>query len=244
MTTSFTSTEEFGTQSGDEFNEGINYPLVFGITFTPKVTGIATGILGFMIAAYLVSTQVLPLAGELGQLQEAKQQKEQTFEQLDKSKLETILQQKKAELQEAGEIKQEVAKLFANRETLKTLLININGFVKATNVTLNSYTPGPEEVVEDNFFGELATGKIQSKSYNLDVEGSFAQIQLFLQDIERLQPLLVVKNFNANIKENQKDNQVVTSEEPILQINMSVDAVSIAPPKPKSETEQEAQKTQ
>jgi Tfp pilus assembly protein PilO len=245
MTTSFTSTEEFGTQLGDDFNEGPDYPSAFGITFTPKVTGIAIGIIGVMIAAYLVFTQVFPAMGEVSKLRQTKKENERTFEQLKNSRLEVVLQTKKAELQEAQEIKQEVANLFSNRETLKTLLLNINGFVNATNVTLNSYTPGPEEVVEDNFFGELATGKIQKKNYNLNVEGNFAQIQSFLQNIERLQPLLIVTNFNANLSQRQnysfQDNQVVITGEPILQTTMSVDAISLAPPTPTVETEEQAE---
>jgi hypothetical protein len=229
MTTSFTNTEQFGTQIGDEFGGGSNYPEAFGITFTPQVTGITAGVAGFLIAAYLVWTQVLPALNSYSTLQTERKEQEQIFSQLTTLKIEEKIQRKKAELEEAKDIQQEVIKLFAHQTSLETLLIDLNNFVNATNVKLISYAPGNEEVVTDSSWGELANGKVKRQSYNLDVEGSFTQLQLLLQDIERLQPLLVVKNFNANIAGQQnyllEQDKLVVSGQPKLKTTITVDAI-------------------
>ncbi len=229
MTTSFTSTSFTSTETNDDFGEFSNYPVAFGITFTPKVSGIAAGIGGCLIAAYLIWSQVLPALNSYNQLQQDKLQKEQQLSQLKTLKVETKIQAKKAELQEAQDIQAEVIKLFTQENHLETLLIDVNSFVNATNVQLNSYTPGSETEVTDSSFGELANGKIKTKSYNLNVEGSFAQLQLFLQDIERLQPLLVIREFSASIMNEQnyllQQDKVVVTGQPKLQTTMTVNAV-------------------
>lgn len=245
MTTSYTTSDDFGTEIGEDFDEGSGYPSAFGITFTPKVSGIAAGIGGLLIAIYLFSTQVLPVSGELGELKEKKEENEQQIETLEALKVESRLQQKKAELQQVQQTKQEVINLFANPENLETLLISLNEFGQQTNVELKNYSPQEEQIVNDPSFSELAVGRIKSKAYQMEIAGSFSQIQLFLQDLERLQPLLVVRDFNAQVLEPQNfrlaNSTVVVDSQPVLQANMTVNAVSIAPPLPKAEPEEEEQ---
>lgn len=247
MTTSFTTTEEFGTEMEGDFDEGSQHPSAFGITFTPQVTGIAIGVGSFLIAAYLFWSQVLPVLSELSTLKDTKKQNEDKVAQLEGLKVESQLQNKKSEFKRVEQVKQEVLNLFANPNTLDTLLISVNTFVNTTNVQLNKFVPGENKVIEDESFGELAIGKIQSQNYDLDFEGTFAQIQLFLQDIERLQPLLVVSNFNSQLKEEQKfrleNKQIVADNQPILQATVTLKAISVAPPPPpEEETEGETKK--
>lgn len=52
MTTSFTTSDEFDPQD-EGFGAEADYPSAFGITFTPKISGIAIGVGGFLIAGYL-----------------------------------------------------------------------------------------------------------------------------------------------------------------------------------------------
>jgi hypothetical protein len=232
MTTSFTTTEEFPSQQEEEF--GTQYPIAFGIELTPKVSGILFGVVGFLIAGYIVYSQIFPLLAELGQLQAKKQENESLLNSLQNQKGENKLQQKQAELEETKDVKEEVMALFANERQLETLLIDLNKSVNFTNVLLKSYNPsGDFQVVTDDSFGELAKEKIKSKSINLEVEGTFSQIQFLLQDIERLQPLLVVKNFNANILEPQKylweNGKIVSLGEPKLNTSISLNAVIPVP---------------
>lgn len=236
MTTSYTSTstsyDEFGTQMGEDFEQFSDYPVAFGITFTPKVTGIAAGIAGFLIAAYLVMSQILPAASELSQLRNSKQEKEQTLQSLQNSQIQVRLQQKQVELQQAKRLKQDVTNLFANPQTLSTLLLSINNFVNATNIKLNSYNPGQTEVVNTDDLGELAMGKVERQVYNLEFEGNFAQTQLFLQDIERLQPLIVISDLKTSVTDQQNyflnQNQISVSREPQLKTTITINAISVA----------------
>ena len=228
MTTSFTSTSFSGTETTDDFGEFKSHPSAFGITFTPTVTGMAFGVGGFLIAAYLVLSHVLPAQNSHVQLQRKMRTTEQELENLRKSKVETQIQAKKAELQEAQDIQAEVIKLFAHENSLETLLIDLNSFVNATNIKLNSYIAKSEPVVYDSF-GESVNWEIKAKTYNLNVKSSFAQLQLFLQDIERLQPLLVIKDFNTNITEPQnyvlRQDRVVVTGQPKLETSMTINAL-------------------
>ena len=59
MTTSFTTTEDFGDEA-EGFGPESNYPEVFGIIFTPKATGITIGVVGFIIAAFFGLDAITP----------------------------------------------------------------------------------------------------------------------------------------------------------------------------------------
>jgi hypothetical protein len=238
MTTSFTTTDEFDDMDDGGFDEG-DYPTAFGITFTPQVSGIVAGVAGLLVAGYLFISYVSPVISEVSELKKQQKEKQQQVEQLASLNVESKVQQKQAELEQMQKLETEVKGLFTNPIALETLLLNINNFVNATNITLNSYTPNEnneKKLVEDDSFGELANQKVETKSYTLDIEGSFAQIQLFLQDLERLQPLLVVKQFDVNILNEEKQdyildkNKVIVTGEPKLKVNLTVDAVFVAPP--------------
>lgn len=149
------------------------------------------------------------------------------------------LKQKQAELEEAQQIKGEVVNLFANEQSLESLLLDISNFANLTNLRLNSYAPqADKQKVEDDSFGTLAQNNLQVKTYNLDLEGTFTQLQIFLQDLERLQPLMVVQNFNANTEPQNyvlQNNQLVAVGEPTIKSTITVKAVfpdlqPIAPP--------------
>ena len=137
MTTSFTTSDEFEPQEGG-FDE-VDYPELFGITFTPTVTGISIGVGGFLIAAYLAWSQVIPALSTLGELNNTREEKQTQLDQISEDQLDKIVAQKKSQLKEAEQLKEEVVQLFTNEETLQTLLLDINTFADLSNVTLKSY---------------------------------------------------------------------------------------------------------
>lgn len=236
MTTSFTTSNEFDPQDGD-FGGAGDYPELFGITFTPKVSGIAIGVGGFLIAAYLFWSQVLPVVNELSELNKQKQEKQATLEQLSSSQLDKIIADKQNELIETKDLKEDVLKLFATDKALDTLLLDVNSFNKFSNLKMNTFVPTVEkETVSDSSFGTLANNNLQVKSYSIDLEGDFNQLQLFLQDVERLQPLLVIKNLNTStINPPQyllENNKLITIEPPKLKTSITLQAVfpQIQPP--------------
>jgi type IV pilus assembly protein PilO len=69
-----TLSEDFNFEGG-EFEEAgaeSSYPVVFGITFTPRVSGILLGLLGIAGSAYMVMNMVMP-AWETFQQQQKKE---------------------------------------------------------------------------------------------------------------------------------------------------------------------------
>lgn len=229
MTTSFTTSDEFDPQD-EGFGAEANYPTAFGITFTPKVSGIAIGVTGFLISVYLFSTQVMPVLGELSTLNQQKEEKQNQLNQLNSNQLEQILAKKQGELQEIKDLKEDVIQFFAQSQNLQTLLLDINNFANLSNITLNSYVPtGEKEKVADDSFGTLANNNLQVQTYNLDLEGGFSQLQFFLQDLERLQPLLVIQNLNTSIIEPPvyllENNSLSVVEEPKLKTTLTLKAV-------------------
>jgi len=226
--TSFTTTDDFGDE-GDFGAEG-DYPEVFGLTFTPKVMGISIGVLGLLIAAFLGWSQLLPVVNELSELQGTKAERQNQLDRLNDSQFEQQVVGKRRELEEAQRIKQEVEGLFAQDTTLETLLLDANSFANFSNLKITSYTPaGDKQTVGDDSFGPTATNNLQVKTYNLNLEGSFQELQLFIQDLERLQPLLVVQDFNATVSTPQQylleNDRVIPVGQPILNSTITVSAL-------------------
>ncbi|WP_421655700.1 hypothetical protein [Leptothermofonsia sp. ETS-13] len=61
---------------------------------------------------------------------------------------------------------------------------------------LKKFTPDPKlsGVIADNSYGSLVNNKLKREVVNVSFEGNFNQTQSILRSIERLQPLLVLKN--------------------------------------------------
>lgn len=229
MTTSFTTSDEFDPQDGDFGGSG-EYPEAFGITFTPKITGIAIGVGGFLIAAYLFWSQAMPVLTELSELNNQKQEKEAQLSQLNSTQLEQIIVNKRNELEETKDLKEDVMQLFSSPETIDTLLLDVNSFRNISNIRMNSYIPAGElQAVTDDSLGSLATNNIGVKAFNLDLEGTFTQLQLFLQDLERLQPLLVVQNLSTSTVDPAQylyeNDQLLSVGEPKLKTTITLNAV-------------------
>ncbi|MGI0479180.1 type II and III secretion system protein [Geminocystis sp. CENA526] len=229
MTTSFTTSDEFDPQDGG-FGDSSEYPEAFGITFTPKITGTAIGVGGFLIAAYLFWSQALPVLNELSELNNQKQEKEAQLSQLSSTQLEQIIVNKRNELEETKDLKEDVMQLFSSPETIDTLLLDVNTFRNISNVRMNSYVPAGEiQAVTDDSLGTLATNNIGVKTFNLDLEGTFTQLQLFLQDLERLQPLLVVQNLTTSTVDPAQylyeNGQLLSVGEPKLKTAITLTAV-------------------
>ncbi len=234
MTTSFTRTE-FGPEE-EGFDTGPEYPKAFGITFTPKVTGITLGVGGFLLAAYLFANQVMPRWSELSQLSQQKQEKEEQLSRLNTGEIEQIIARKKAELEEVKALKEELFKFFTQTDQLDTLLLDVSNFANRAQVKINSYVPAGEKTkITDNSLGEAAANNIAAQTFNLDFEGTFTQLKSFLRDLERLQPLLVVENLNVSV-----------SQLPKLKTTIALKAIfpDLQPPAAENQQQQQQQQPQ
>jgi type IV pilus assembly protein PilO len=194
--------------SGELDEETSNFPVVFGITFTPKITGIVVGILGIAGAIFIVLNLVMP-AWESFQQQQSKQ-----------NELQGQINQKKIDIQQIDKVKQEQAQakqqqnqvlaLFANEKTLDTLLIDLNRLIEASNgklpfnavrAKLRKFTPAASkpEPITDNSLGPGVNGKLKRASVSIEIIGTYEQTQSIIRNIERLQPLLIVKDYQSSL---------------------------------------------
>lgn len=185
-----------------------NYPTAFGITFTPKIGGIIFAVLGLLGAAYLFVNVVQPEWARNQTLQEEKAKIQDDIKRLEETKKKIAL--KKQELEAAKVQNKQVLSLFANEKTLDTLLLNLNSSIKERNGALQIYNPGEnppatDGVIQDGSLGTEVNGKLKRKSVNVELVGSFDQIQSIMRSFERLQTLLLVKDFKLE-----------TSDQPII----------------------------
>ena len=113
---------------------------------------------------------------------------------------------------------------------------------------MKSYSPEANKTpLTDDSLGALASNNVQVQNYQLRLEGTFSQLQLFLQDLERLQPLLVVKDLQASRSGEPKylfeNNKLLSVGEPILDTNITVQAVfaDVKPTQPEKPANNQAQ---
>jgi type IV pilus assembly protein PilO len=196
-------------EQGAEFEANAPaYPALFGIAFTPKIIGILVGVTGLAGAIFMLLTLVMP-AWESYQQKQTKSteiqgqidQKKASIKQIDKIK-EELAQTKQQQLQVLG--------LFANEKTLDTLLLDLNRLVESGNSQISSsgvraklkkFVPvsqKPEPII-DGSLGTLVNGKLKRSTINIEFVGTYEQTQSILRNIERLQPLLIVQDYQSNL---------------------------------------------
>lgn len=233
-----------------EFDSTPNYPVVFGITFRPAVTGVVLAVLGIGAGAFLAANFTLPAWDQYQQLTASVAAKETEV----KTQQESLKQiaQAKEDLEKAKQARRDVLTLFANDNTLDTLLIDLNrvvtqrnaGVLASTRKKLNAcpswvrdqfddpreiqqfekavgqlvaraelkrFTPDATAsgLVRDASLGAGVTNKLRREVVNVELQGNFSQVQSILRSIERLQPLLVITDFNASVVGPQSNAQGV-----------------------------------
>ncbi|MGF1938001.1 MAG: pilus assembly protein PilO [Nostoc sp. ChiQUE02] len=198
----------FAEHGGEFDSETPAYPVLFGIAFTPKIIGILVGVIGLAGAGYILLNLLMP-AWESYQQQQAKT-----------SELQGQIEQKKANIKQIDKVKEELAQaklqkvqvlgLFANEKTLDTLLLDMNRLIESGNTPtsinavrakLKKFVPVSQkpEPVTDGTLGLQVDGKLQRSSINAEITGTYEQTQSIMRNIERLQPLLIVKDYQATL---------------------------------------------
>ncbi|MBN3959978.1 pilus assembly protein PilO [Nostoc sp. NMS8] len=198
----------FGEQGGEFEQATPASPVVFGIAFTPKVIGILVGVIGLGTAGYILVSLLMP-AWENYQQQQAKsselqgqiEQKKANIKQIDKLK---------DELAQAKQQKVQVLALFANEKSLDTLLLDLNRLIESGNTPtsvstvrakLDKFTPVSQkpEPVADGSLGLQVDNKLKRSIINAQITGTYEQTQSIIRNIERLQPLLIVKDYQSTL---------------------------------------------
>ncbi|MBW4560611.1 MAG: type II secretion system protein M [Mojavia pulchra JT2-VF2] len=198
----------FAEQSGEFDSESSGSPVIFGITFTPKIIGIVAGVLGIAGALYMLLNLIMP-AWDNYQQQQAKINELQGQVDQKKISIKKIVQVKE-ELDHAKQQRIQVLSLFSQENTLDTLLLDMNRLIETGNgqispnlvrAKLKKFAPATQktEAINDGSLGAQVNGKLKRSSVNIEIVGTYEQTQSILRNIERLQPLLIVKDYQSQL---------------------------------------------
>lgn len=223
------------SDDADFIDEPLN-PVVFGIELSPQIIGVLIALLGLAGVGYLLFKVVLPVSATNATLRSDIVAKEgqlasQAQQLQDIARIE-------AELEAAMQRRRNVYSLFANEETMDTLLLDINQRIESSNASLGgvrsqvisrgipailvdaqlkSFTPGEKNVVEDSSLGDGVNGKLRRETYSVEFSGDFAQTQSILRNLERLEPLLMVRNFRISSDDEVPETVIGASGQVVIQ---------------------------
>ncbi len=193
-----------------------NYPTAFGIQFTPAVTGIVVGAVGVLGAGYVFVNFVQPLLDQATRLEGELQTAQQEFDQ-QKVKLKEI-DEAKAKLAAAEQRKANVLTMFADEKALTTLLLDVNKIVdNAGTARVTVFTPGKRERLGDK--------ALFQQDFTVGIEGNFAETTAVLRNLERLQPLLLMRDVKSEAKREQQQKVVVIGP-PVLRTSFILKAIT------------------
>lgn len=219
-----------------------DYPTAFGITFTPTVMGIAFAVVGLVGAGYIYTQFTSAAKQKYQEVQTQLNEKQAQLAQMSQADFPSRMAALESDLADQEALKSRVLAMFTNQEDLETLLIDLNQFIGANQGELVKYDPeGEIATISDSSLGADVNGKLKRQSFSIEVEGTFNQTQAILQDIERLQPLLMVQNYNSKVTEKptailtSDRSSVVAQDSAILATSLKIDAIL-----PLSEQELEA----
>lgn len=179
---------------------GPSYPTLFGITFTPTVSGVLAAVVGVGLAAYVGTQLVSPKYAEYQELQESVAQKKTDLEQKEATTQrvdEIVAQLKRAQLENQG-----VRALFSDQQALDTLLLDLNRVIVASNAQLQTFKPdyASSGIVTDGSLGAPLDNKIKRQVTSVSFQGTFNQTLQIMQAIDRLQTVLVVRDLSMELQ--------------------------------------------
>ena len=224
--------------SNTSFISPPTYPSVFGITFSPTVIGLCAAVAGIGVAGYVFISTLQPQLTKNQEL-ETKLAETQNQIQMRKDNASKIAAAEQS-LDRANAQKQVVTGLFASDKKLDTLLLDLNKLINIRQGQLQKFSPDAPvagggssgaAIVTDSSFGIALNNKIKRKGVSLVVKGNFEQVQSILRTIERLDQLLIVKDFKADVdKTTQKivadaQGKLIPVPEATLQTSFKIQAL-------------------
>jgi type IV pilus assembly protein PilO len=240
--------------SNTSFISPPTYPSVFGITFSPTIVGLCIATVGLGVSGYFLITSLQP---QLAKNQELETKLAQTQDQIQQRKdnAQKIAAAEQS-LDRANAQKQVVLGLFSSDKKLDTLLLDLNKLINIRQGELQKFSPDAPvagggssgaAVVTDSSLGSALNNKIKRKGVSISVKGNFEQVQSILRTIERLDQLLIIKDFKADVdKGNQKievdaQGKLIPPPEASIQTSFKIQALiplnpaeqaAVAPPPP------------
>lgn len=223
-----TFAEDFIDEKGLEED----YPSAFGITFTPTIIGIVLAVVGIVGAGYMYVKMVKPTQAKYQQLKTKKEQVQAQLNKIKSGDLQQLLAQRQKDLEAQKALKSRVVAMFTNEKDLDTLLIDLNNFVAANNGELLKYQPDSSiSTISDNSLGPNTEGKLKRKGISISFEANFDQTKKIIRDLERLQPLLMVKSISSKVSEKptailtSSRTEVVPRQTAVLNTEIKLDAI-------------------
>ncbi|PPS40257.1 pilus assembly protein PilO [Chroococcidiopsis sp. TS-821] len=237
-----TVTEDFIPEESIEFQPvAPSYPKAFGVTLTPAVSGVLIALLGLAGSVYLVINLLMPTWQRHQELQASRDEKNALVEQKQLAIQQT--EQVRAELAQVKQQNAQVLALFADERTLDTLLLDLNRVVESGNAQLAQNAPRAKlkrfvpvnqspEIVSDGSLGPVVNGKLKRQVVNIELEGTFEQTQSIIRNIERLQPLLIVKDYQSSLAQTGDNQQpgVVQPRGAVITTSFQLEALMPASP--------------
>ena len=237
----------------DQFvEEEPDFPTIFGIQMTPTVVGVLLALVGIGAAVFAYLNLLQPVLQRNSELKAEVAQLEGQIQ--DPAEAQRLIDAAEVRVAQAEQLEADVLALFADESSLETLLLDINERVESANAgvadasrraVLSKFDVDADSsgLVEDGSLGPAVDGRLNRLVYDLEMEGSYAQTQSILRSIERLQPLLVVQDFKAELQpverllslDNQGNVVQIESSQPRLKTSFQIDALSPAEPLPPSE---------
>jgi len=174
---------------------------LFGFTFTPKILGILIGVAGIGLAAYVATSYVTPLWEQV--------QKGQTDISTKKSGLLALEQKVEGKgnivqkIEEANKQNLFVLSLLPNVDNIDTLMRDIQDQVPKT-ITI-ALPPDFEYVLAGTMRVFQPAPPVKGPQYTkysftIGFDGKFEDVLNTIKKIERLKPLLIVKNLTLTKK--------------------------------------------
>jgi type IV pilus assembly protein PilO len=177
-----------------------NYPVFFGITLSPVLMGGVAAVVGLGTSAYLAYTSLMPMMDANKELQaKVDNVQQQIQERKDNAKK---ISEAEVKLKDVTAQKESVLTLFANEKKLETLLVDLNKLVSGKQGELQKFTPdiAGTGTITDSSLGSALNNKLRRKSTDISMQGGFDQIQSILRTIERMDRLLIVQDFKADLQ--------------------------------------------
>lgn len=232
-----TYSEEFQTDLADDSPDQEGYFEAFGVEFTSTIVGTLLAIVGvvgagafwwFLIRPIVVETEGLKL--EL----QTRQGELQTKQAAGKGDQITALE---AQLVEEERITEEVINAYGKDKQIQTLLIDLNRIFTASDIQLASYETEslqPEFIIEEeNEYGPAAKDQLKLQTFEVSFENmTYAQVSSMLENIDLLQPLIVLREFSTAVSTEAKysysEAGLITQEPSSLEVSFIIDAL-VAP---------------
>ena len=184
----------------EEFDDSADYPTAFGITFTPQVSGIGLETVGLVAMLYVILNFLMPALNDYNQLKQDEADKRAQIDQQSSGVLARKFAEAEWQFKEAEQRKATVLELYADSQDLQTILYNFNGLFQNRDVKLVSFLPqGGQVVIGDDTLGANVKNRLKRQTYQISMLGDFSETLNLIRDLERLQPLVLMKNMQTSL---------------------------------------------